>query len=554
MRSTTTPTAARRFGAILIIFGVMAGACTGSDTTDGTIRLRNRIVDEESPTTEGPAATEAPAAREVPSEVEMYATDDKGVAIRPAGDSPEYRAREGEPSDVTFQEYGEHRFVPTDEDNLSTFAIDVDTGAYTIMRRWVDEGLIPPPESVRPEEYVNFFDLGYAPPTRGTFAVHADGGPTPFLDHKDDYLLRIGIQGEEVTLRERPDVVLTFVIDVSGSMNEGDRLEIVKDALAILVEQLGRDDVVSIVAYDRNAEVILDPTPADEQRAILRAIDRLEAGGSTNAEAGLVLGYDMADEAFDRRAVNKVILLSDGVANVGETGPDGIYERIARSADGGIDLLTVGVGLGNYNDVLLEQLADQANGHYRYIDTLDEAERVFSDDIVGTLITIARDMKVQVEFDPDVVTWYRLIGFENRDVADEDFRDNRVDGGEVGAGHSVTALYELELAKGIRGRATIGEVRIRWEDPASGDVHESVGEITLGMLEDSWDETDPHFRLAATVAAFADALRESRYARGYDLWDVYDEVDHFADELDDLDVWELRSLVRDLARSTSREG
>ncbi len=535
-----------RFLTLILVLGLAMAACASAATTGDTVRL------QEQPPSTGAPATEAPAHEDTArtSEIPMRSPADTGGGSLHQSDAADRRATA--PADAEFEGYGEHRFTSTDEDNLSTFAIDVDTGSYTIMRRWVGEGLVPPPQSVRPEEYVNFFDLGYEPPRRDTFAIHADGGPTPFTDNRGDRILRIGIQGKEIAERDRPDVVLTFVIDVSGSMNEGNRLEIVQDALAVLVDELRPSDMVSIVAYARNAEVVLEPTPADAQRTILRAIDRLEAAGSTNAEAGLTLGYDLAEESFERGAVNKVILLSDGVANVGETGPEGIHERIARSADRGIDLLTVGVGLGNYNDVLLEQLADRANGHYRYVDTLAEAERVFSEDLIGTLVTIARDMKVQVEFDPDVVTWYRLIGFENRDVADDDFRDDRVDGGEVGAGHSVTALYEIELARDARGRDRLGQVSIRWFDADREGVREVVGEITVGMLSDTWEASDPRFRLAASVAAFADALRGSRYAGGFDLWDVYDEVDRLADELDDPDVWELRGLVRDVARLAER--
>ena len=260
-----------------------------------------------------------------------------------------------------------------------------------------------------------------------------------------------------------------------------------------------------------------------------------------------MLGYDLADEAFDRDGINKVVLLSDGVANVGETGPDGILERISRAADSGIDLLTIGVGLGNYNDVLMEQLADRANGHYRYVDTIDEAERVFADDLTGTLITIARDVKIQVEFDQETVKWYRLVGFENRDVADEDFRNDRVDGGEIGAGHSVTALYQIELEEGVGSRDSLGRVTIRWNDSAGDDFREVSGEITADSLANSWTDTDPHFRLAASVAAYAEALKDVRDRGDYQLEDVADEVDRIANLLDDPDV---DDLVRLIDRST----
>ena len=456
------------------------------------------------------------------------------------------------PGDVTFQDYGQNPWVHTGDDALSTFAVDVDTGSYTIMRKWIDEGLLPPADSVRPEEYLAFFDMGYEAPDRDTFAVYVDGAHTPFAEQPDDYLVRIGIKGEDISERRRDAVTLTFVIDISGSMADGDRLELVKDSIAILVESLDEADTVSIVAYDTTARVVLDPTPGDEYRTITRAVDRLSPGGSTNAEEGLTLGYDLADDAFDRDGLNRVILLSDGVANVGETGPNGIFERIERAADSGIDLLTIGVGLGNYNDVLMEQLADQANGQYRYVDTIDEAERVFAEDLTGTLVTIARDVKVQVEFDGDTVKWYRLVGFENREVADDDFRNDRVDGGEIGAGHTVTALYQIELQDNVRGRDSLGRVTIRWADPGNGDMREVAGEIMAESLAESWKDADPRFRLAASVAAYAEALRDGQDRGEYRLDQVADEVDRLADQLDDPDVEELLRLIDRSIRLSDR--
>lgn len=456
------------------------------------------------------------------------------------------------PADVEFRDYGENPFTRTDEDSLSTFAIDVDTGSYTVMRQWVTSGLVPPPESVRPEEYVNFFDQGYAAPESETFAVYADGGPTPWTDRVDDVVLRIGIKGRELAERARPDVALSFVVDVSGSMEQDGRLELVKDSLEMLVDQLDEDDSISIVAYDTDAWVVLEPTPGNDARTILAAIDELSPGGSTNAEAGVLLGFEMAGEAFDSEAVNRVVLLSDGVANVGEEGPDGILEQIARDVELGVSLMTVGVGLGNYNDVLMEQLADGADGHYRYVDDLDEAERVFVDELTGTLVTIAQDVKVQVDFDGGNVAWYRLIGFENRDVADEDFRDDRVDGGEIGAGHTVTALYQVELARGVSRDDRLAEVSVRWAEPERGGIDEVRGQVTADLLSETWSDTSTRFQLATTVAAYAEELREGRYAAAYDIADVADEVDRLAEELEDPDVWELADLVSSLAGGRDR--
>ena len=525
----------------VLVLLLLLSACSGLDTAD-TIPLQ----ETRNTTVERPDAGDDGGGRSIIAPPQTEDTVAASADEAMTDDGSFYRGPET-PRDVTFEDYGQNPWVHTGDDALSTFAVDVDTGSYTIMRKWISEGLLPPADSVRTEEYVNFFDLGYEAPSRDTFAVYVDGAHTPFAELEDDYLLRIGIKGREISERRRDPITLTFVIDVSGSMADGDRLGLVKDSLAILVESLDEDDTVAVVAYNTHADIVLEPTSADEYRTITRAIDRLEPGGSTNAEEGLMLGYDLADEAFDRDGINRVVLLSDGVANVGETGPDGILERIGRAADNGIDLLTIGVGLGNYNDVLMEQLADRANGHYRYVDTIDEAERVFADDLTGTLITIARDVKIQVEFDQETVKWYRLVGFENRDVADEDFRNDRVDGGEIGAGHSVTALYQIELEEGVGSRDSLGQVTIRWNDSAGDDVREVSGEITADSLADSWTDTDPHFRLAASVAAYAEALKDVGDRGDYQLEDVANEVDRIANLLDDPDV---DDLVRLIDRST----
>ncbi len=543
--------AALRRLAMVAVIALTVAACGSADGADDTVRMepteRRQPSDDDGRVVVRPEQEETASTEAMPEE-----SSGTEAATEPVEDRRGAEARESEPrqppGDVEFRDYGENAFVDTDEDSLSTFAVDVDTGSYTLMRQWIEEGLIPPPESVRPEEYVNFFDSGHGAPSDDTFAVFADGGPTPFTDRAGDVLLRLTIEGREVSNRQRPDVNLTFVVDVSGSMERDRRLELVKGSLDVLVDELDPADRVSIVAYDDRAWVVLDPTPVDARRDIGAAISELRPGGSTNAEAGLLLGFDLAEEMYDADAVNKVVLLSDGVANVGEAGPEGLLDRVGRSVDRGIGLVTIGVGLGNYNDVLMEQLADGADGSYHYVDTLDEAERVFSTQLTGTLVTIAKDAKIQVDFDPDTVAWYRLVGFENREVADSDFRNDRVDGGEIGAGHSVTALYQIEVNRDARGRDRLATVSVRWQEPDGRGADEVSGELTVDMLDDRWQQTDPHFRLAATAAAYAEALREGRYADAYDLWDVADEVDELRRELDDGDVDELARLVEDAAR------
>jgi Ca-activated chloride channel family protein len=453
-----------------------------------------------------------------------------------------------------FEEYGVNPFIDTEDDHFSTFAVDVDTGSYTIMRRYVGDGYLPPDEAVRVEEYVNYFDQEYELPfeSEGAFAIHLEGAPSPYGGERY-HLVRVGLQGYEVPPEARKDVVLTFVIDVSGSMDRENRLELVKDALWLLVEELRPTDQVGIVVYGSRAHVVLEHTPVEDSRHIMRAIDRLQPEGSTNAEEGLVLGYRQASEAFDPEATNRVILCSDGVANVGRTGPNSILEQIRDYARRGIYLTTMGFGMGNYNDVLMEQLADSGDGFYAYVDTLKEAERVFVHDLTSTLQVIARDAKVQVDVNPAVVSRYRLIGYENRDVADEDFRNDEVDAGEIGVGHSVTALYELKFHTEIPEQESMFEpaltVYVRYEDPDSGAVTEIVRSIARADFAPSFKETSIRFQLDAVVAEYAEILRESYWARESSLEDVAWEARRIAEYLpQDADVVEFASLVERASR------
>ena len=345
--------------------------------------------------------------------------------------------------------------------------MDVDTASYTIAQRYVADGNIPDPASIRVEEWVNAFDQGYPAPEDATFAVTVDGAPTPFAN-QGHVLLRIGIKARESTEKTRPNAALTFVIDTSGSMGTGGRLELVKDSLRKLVHGLGQGDSIAVVTFGDDARVVLPPTRATDEKTILAAIDALEPGGSTNLEAGLRLGYSLAREAhLGDGGIDRVILASDGVANVGLTDATGILGQIRDDAATGIELVSVGVGMGNYNDALLEQLADQGDGFYAYVNDLAEARRLFTEDLTGTLQSVALDAKVQVAFDPEAVATYRLIGYENRAVPDGQFRDPSVDAGAIGAGHSVTALYDLTL-NGVPSRdAKLGTVRLRWTEPGA---------------------------------------------------------------------------------------
>jgi Ca-activated chloride channel family protein len=423
-----------------------------------------------------------------------------------------------------FEHYGVNPFIDTEDDHLSTFAMDVDTASYTIARRYVTEGILPPKDAVRVEEFVNYFDLAYPGPREGegAFAIHLEGAPSPFGDD-GYYLLQIGIQGRRIHAEDRKDAVLTFVIDVSGSMDRENRLELVKRSLRYLVDELRPTDQVAIVAYGSRAYTVLRPTRASHRARIMSAIDELHPGGSTYAEAGLREGYRLANRAFERGFINRVILCSDGVANVGRTGADSILEVIGDYAARDITLSTVGFGLGNYNDVLMEQLADKGNGNYAYVDTLAEAKRVFVENLTGTLQVIAKDAKIQVDFNPEVISRYRLLGYENRDVADEDFRNDDVDAGEVGAGHSVTALYEVKFQKGIEADDRLSRalrVHVRYQNPDTDHVVEVAREFWADEFGRDWMQSSPSFLLVAAVAEYAEILRGSYWAKEGSLADV----------------------------------
>jgi Ca-activated chloride channel homolog len=430
---------------------------------------------------------------------------------QPAPTSAPTALPDAPPTDMFFEDYGVNPFLDTEDDHLSTFAMDVDTASYTVARNYLrDSNQLPDPDSVRPEEFINYFSVDYPSPSDQAFAIHLSSAPAPF-GYDGHYLLQVGLQGKYIADEDRQPANLTFVIDVSGSMGGVNRLGLVKESLKLLVNNLREDDKVAIVTYASEVKVLLDPTPVSRRDVILSQIDSLYTEGSTYAEAGLRLGYDVASRAFQEDAINRVILLSDGVANIGESSPDAILNTVSDYVEQGITLSTVGFGMGNYNDVLMEQLANDGNGNYHYVDEIREARRVFVHNLTSTLQVIAYDAKIQVDFNPDVTDRYRLIGYENRAVADEDFRNDTVDAGEVGAGHSVTALYELGLENESDG--TIATVYIRYQDADTEEIVEVTQDITTSDLIRSFDETNPQWRLLAGVAEFSELLRGSYWAQ-----------------------------------------
>ena len=445
------------------------------------------------------------------------------------------------------QEYPRYPFMDTREDHLSTFAMDVDTASYTKMRDYLRNGQLPPTDLVRVEEFLNYFKMEYPDPESGAFSINLEGAPSPF-GGEGTYLVKVGIQGKHIAQWQRKDALLTFVIDVSGSMREDNKIEMVKYGLTRLVDQLGPNDRVAIVAFTDTAWVVIDPTAAENRYRILDAINGLYPMNSTNTEAGLRLGYELAHRNYRDGAINRVILATDGVANVGNTDPNMLAQYAQDYYGRNIFLSTIGVGRGDYNDQLLETLADKGNGVYSFLDSNEAAERTFAQDLNGTLQTIAKDAKIQVDFNPNVVRAYRLLGYENRAVADQDFRNDTVDAGEVGAGQNVTALYEVQFASENRDDEAL-IVRVRYEDPDTRAVSELNKPLKISEFQRDFNRTSPRFQLAAAVAQFAEILRGNDWAKGEKMYNVLNLARSVQQQLPfDQDVNEFVQIVDYAAR------
>lgn len=427
----------------------------------------------------------------------------------PAPAAPDKPADGEQESDGGQESDGARDFAPP-PDYRSTFALDVDTASYGYARRTLDEGRLPDPSTVRPEEFVNSFRQDYPQPKGNGISVNVDGARVP--GGADDWsLLRVGLATKSADATKRPPAALTFVIDVSGSMAEPGRLDLVKESLGIMTDRLRSDDSVAIVTFSDEAETVLPMTRLGEdgdRDRVHEAVDSLEPTDSTNLDAGIRTGYDTAVEGRRSGATNRVVLLSDALANTGETSADAILERISEARrEHGITLFGVGVG-SEYGDALMERLADKGDGHTTYVSDPAEARKVFCDDLPAHIELRARDAKAQVAFDPKTVERFRLIGYDNRQVADEDFRDDRVDGGEVGPGHSVTALYAVRLKEGAADGGHVATATVRWLDPKSRAPHEESRRIRADRLvRPLWDGADRGFQVSAVAAYFADALR-----------------------------------------------
>ncbi|MBP8080667.1 MAG: VWA domain-containing protein [Arenimonas sp.] len=442
------------------------------------------------------------------------------------------------------------------ETPVSTFSIDVDTGSYSNVRRMLMAGQRPPADAVRAEEMINYFDYGYpAPASRDVpFRVSTEIARAPW--NARHQLLQIGIQGYRVSRAEIPASNIVFLIDTSGSMQDQDKLPLLKLSFRELVKQLRPQDRVSVVVYAGSAGLVLPPTPGNEQQRILAALDQLEAGGSTNGGEGLKLAYAMARQAFIRDGVNRVVLATDGDFNVGTFDQKALETMIGDQRKSGIALTTLGFGTGNYNDAMAEQLADIGNGNHAYIDSIDEGRRVLVEEMASTMLTIAQDVKIQLEFNPALVAEYRLIGYENRALRREDFNNDRVDAGEIGAGHDVTALYEITLvdsggesvdplryrkpdAASTAASNELGWLRLRYKQPGSESSRLIESALTRGQIK---QVASPRLRWSAAVAAYADLLRGGGNVGAFD----WNQVRSLAASAGGDDRWGYRAGFLDL--------
>lgn len=421
------------------------------------------------------------------------------------------------------------------EQPVSTFSVDVDTGSYANVRRFLHNGQLPHPDAVRVEELINYFDYAYETPSSDStpFSINTLLMPTPW--NKNTKLLRIGLRGYDVDPEQLPNSNLVFLIDVSGSMNDTNKLPLLKTSMQLLVNKMRADDQIAVVVYAGDSGIALESTSGNEKRQINRAIKQLRAGGSTNGSAGIDLAYEIAADNYIEDGINRVILATDGDFNVGTVDFSALLGMIEQRRQSGISLTTLGFGMGNFNDHLMEQLADAGNGNYAYIDTLSEANKVLVEEMSSTLHTIASDVKIQIEFNPAVVAEYRLIGYENRQLKREDFNNDKVDAGDLGAGHTVTALYEVALLgsggerieplrygsdKPILSEQSVNDVahvRLRYKQPGENKSQRIEQTVLVNDAIENLARTSDDARFTAAVAAFAQILRGGNYLGDFDL-------------------------------------
>ena len=484
----------------------------------------------ESPSIASPAQHELVRSEEIIADASMAkrsVSPAPMASFAPESAPPGYQDEQRE----QYQALADNPIHSVAEAPVSTFSADVDTGAYANVRRLLNQGRLPPEGAVRLEEMVNYFPYDYALPTDGSpFGVTTELAPSPWNPHTR--LLRIGIKASDRAVAELAPANLVFLVDVSGSMDRREGLPLVKSTLKLLVDQLRAQDRVSLVVYAGDSRVVLEPTSGREKAKIRTAIDQLTAGGSTAGASGIELAYQMAQQAFIPKGINRILLATDGDFNVGISDFDSLKQMAVDKRKTGVSLTTLGFGVDNYNEHLMEQLADAGDGNYAYIDNLREARKVLVDQLGSTLAVVAKNVKLQVEFNPAQVSEYRLLGYENRALKREDFSNDKVDAGEIGAGHTVTALYEI-VPKGEKGwleplrygnaesatSAKSGELamlRVRYQLPEGGNSRLIERPIAAGSEGKASDD----LRFAAAVAAFSQQLKDGRYTGDFSLKDT----------------------------------
>lgn len=498
---------------------------------DRSAQMSVEVAEEKAKLDDAPPPPAEPAATPTPP---MAATRAQPAMTAPAvvggvvANQPQYAPKELAVNTENYEAAERNSIHQTATDPVSTFSVDVDTGSFTNTRRMLTmENRLPPHDAVRPEEFINYFDYNYPQPKNREkpFSVTTELGLAPWNSERE--LLLIGLQGYTMQPSEIPAANLVFLLDVSGSMDEPNKLPLLKASLAELVERLSARDRVAIVVYAGAAGVVLEPTPGNQREKILAALDQLSAGGSTNGGEGIELAYKLAEASKIDGGVNRILLATDGDFNVGQFDQNALKEFVGKKRATGISLSTFGFGAGNYNDAMAEQLADVGNGKYSYIDSINEAKRVLGRELSGSLYTIASDVKVQIEFNPAVVSEYRLIGYDNRMLAREDFNNDKVDAGDIGAGHRVTALYEITR---VGGKAAMDP--LRYSEPnasATGTGSElaflklrykAPGEsksVLVTTAVSAKAQSTYRLNYAASVAAFAEYLRGSKYLGDYNL-------------------------------------
>jgi len=545
-------------------------AGTVAETAPAPVTGLGRMQSLPAPSPEAAGLTRQSTKRAIVSKgASNLAVRDAEALLRPA--EPQAPVSVGQPADPRFQSVQTNPLRIVAEHPVSTFSIDVDTASYAQVRRMLNQGILPAPGDVRVEELINYFSYDYpAPdgldtPFQPSVAVY----PTPW--NPNTKLLHIGIKGADIVPTARPRANLVFLIDTSGSMHGRDRLPLLQTAFRLLVQELDADDTVSIVTYAGNAGTVLEPTKASNRRAILEAIDTLRAGGSTAGASGIRQAYALAERSFDKQGVNRVILATDGDFNVGMTDPDQLKNYISEKRKSGVFLSVLGFGQGNYQDGLMQVLAQNGNGVAAYIDSLKEAEKVLVTEAASTLFPIAKDVKIQIEFNPAAVAAYRLIGYETRMLQRQDFNNDKIDAGDIGSGHTVTALYEItpvggaaqpvdalryqkaEASKSAADDSEYGFLKLRYKKPDGADSR--LMELPIGVAQEqsSADSLSDDMRFAAAVAAFGQKLRGAAdleamsFARIQDLAASARGADRFGFRAEFIDLVRMAKLLTPMA-------